>query len=310
MELPETNHHKRLLLSKRSFGKPPGHKIDSPAYDACVFYSSSTPLSPSRSPLFSSEEDNDPFTDDGSSYITSSLRQSVTAQHRGPGASNARSSSPASRSRLKHTMSPSMLSDDSVDSPTYDGDIESSTTVGRDREPSPVQSHSAVTSTLPSPAPVIQHLPAAVAVIQSPSTASSSDAEIEPARVIVYSAPSTVAPEPALIHDTFNPSTLSSEDIQAFVRREINSGIHRKYKINEPPVGRPVRVYADGTYLSVSRCLFCLIWLRCIRPLSLWVGFDKFHLSDPGRMLSSISATHCSFDKPSCHSRTCTCSLG
>lgn len=149
-----------------------------------------------------------------------------------------------------------MLSDDSVDSPTYDGDIESSTTVGRDREPSPVQSHSALTSTLPSPAPVIQALPAAVAAIQSPSTASSSDAEIEPARVIVYSGPSTAAPEPALIHDaahTFNPSTLSSEDIQAFMRREINGGLHRKYKINEPPVGRAVRVYADGTYLLVSQ---------------------------------------------------------
>jgi len=232
MELPETNHHKRLLLSKRSFGKPPGHKIDSPAYDA-------------------SEEDNDPFTDDGSSYITSSLKQSVTSQHRGPGASAARSSSPTSRSRLKHTMSPSMLSDDSVDSPTYDGDIESSTTVGRDREPSPVQSHSALTSTLPSPALVIQPLPAAVANIQSQSTASSSDAEIEPARVIVYSGPSKAAPEPALIHDAaqaLNPSTLSSEDIQAFVRGKINGGLHRKYKINEPPVGRAVRVYADGVY--------------------------------------------------------------
>ena len=206
-----------------------------------------------------------------------------------------------------------MLSDDSVDSPTYDGDIESSTTVGRDREPSPVQSHSAVTSTLPSPAPVVQTLPAAAAVIQSHSTASSSDAEIEPARVIVYSGPSMAAPEPALIHDAaqaFNPSTLSPEDIQAFVRSEINAGLHRKYKINEPPVGRPVRVYADGTCLLLSRRLsfanLAYPSTRCIRPLSLWVGFDKFHLSDPGRMLSSISATHYSFDKPSCHSRTYT----
>ena len=37
MELPETNHHKRILHSKRSFGKPSGHKVDSPAYDASVF---------------------------------------------------------------------------------------------------------------------------------------------------------------------------------------------------------------------------------------------------------------------------------
>ena len=261
MELPETNHHKRLLLSKRSFGKP-GHKVDSPAYDASVFSLVRLLLSPSAHRSFSSEEDNDPFTDDGSSalHITSSLRQGSSTQHRGPGTSNARSSSPTSRSRLKHTLSPSMLSDDSVDSPTYDGDIESSTTVGRDREPSPVQPHSAMTSTLPSPAPVIQNLPAAIAILQSPSTASSSDAEIEPARVIVYSPPSTGAHVPVPIHNAtraFNPSTLSPEDIQAFVRRAINSGLQSKYSINEPPVGRPVRIYADGTCLPRSRRLFC-----------------------------------------------------
>jgi hypothetical protein len=38
MEFPETIHHKRILHSKRSFGKPPGHKVDSPAYDASVLF--------------------------------------------------------------------------------------------------------------------------------------------------------------------------------------------------------------------------------------------------------------------------------
>lgn len=151
---------------------------------------------------------------------------------------------------MKHTLSPSILSDDGVDSPTYDGDIESSTTVGRDREhPSPIQSHSALTSTLPSPAPIIQTLPAVVAKASPPSTASSSDAEIEPARDIVYNAHTSSSPEPA-VHgaaQAFNPAVLSQEDIQDFVRRAINGEIHRKYRINEPPVGRPVRVYADGT---------------------------------------------------------------
>jgi choline-phosphate cytidylyltransferase len=143
-----------------------------------------------------------------------------------------------------------MLSDDGVDSPTYDGDIESSTTVGRDREhPSPIQSHSALTSTLPSPAPIIQTLPAVVAKASPPSTASSSDAEIEPARDIVYNAHTSSSPEPA-VHgaaQAFNPAVLSQEDIQDFVRRAISGEIHRKYRINEPPVGRPIRVYADGT---------------------------------------------------------------
>ena len=151
-----------------------------------------------------------------------------------------------------------MLSDDGVDSPTYDGDIESSTTVGRDREPSPVQSHSAVTSTLPSPVPVPQSLPEVAAVIHAPSTASSSDAEIEPARVIVYNDYATPGHGPAPAHNTTqssNPSTFSSEDIQAFIRRAINGEPQRKYKINEPPVGRPVRIYADGTYLFRLRRL-------------------------------------------------------
>jgi choline-phosphate cytidylyltransferase len=206
-----------------------------------------------HSPLFSSEEDNDPFTDDGSSAlsVTSSTRQNVTTQHRIQGPLTARPSSPSSRSRLKHALSPSILSDDGVDSPTYDGDIESSTTVGRDREPSPVQSHSAATSTLPSPAPIIQNLPAVAALIHPPSTASSSDAEIEPARVIVYNSRSTPIHGLAPVHDAAqasDPSAFSPEGIQAFIRRAINGEPHRKYKINDPPVSRPVRVYADGAY--------------------------------------------------------------
>ena len=216
------------------------------------------PSLPPCSQSFSSEEDNDPFTDDGSPALPahSSLRQTAASQHRGQATLTARPGSPPLRSRLKHTLSPYVVSDDGVDSPTYDGDIESSTTVGRDRDhPSPVQPHSAVTSTLPSPTPLIQHLPAVVTIIPPPSTASSSDAEMVPAR-----AHGSAAPERAPAHDAspaFTPSTLAPEDIQAFVHRAISGEIHRKFKINDPPTGRPVRIYADGAYL-----------VRLLHPLS------------------------------------------
>ncbi|KAN0142154.1 hypothetical protein V8E53_000616 [Lactarius tabidus] len=156
--------------------------------------------------------------DDGSPALSapSSLPLvSAAAQHRGQATVTARPSSPPLRSRLKHILLPCVLSDDRVDSPTSGGDIGSSTTVGRDRDhPSPVQPHSVVTSTLPSPTPYIQDLPTVVTVIPPPSAASSSDAEIEPA--------------PA---HAFTPSTLAPEDIQAF--------------INGPPTDQ---LYADGTY--------------------------------------------------------------
>ena len=207
-----------------------------------------------------------------------------------------------------------MLSDDGVDSPTYDGDIESSTTVGRDREPA--QSHSAATSTLPSPAPIIQNLPAVAALIHPPSTASSSDAEIEPARVIVYNTHhSTPIHGLASVHvaaQASDPSAFSPEGIQGFIRRAINGELHRNYKINEPPVSRPVRIYADGTCLFRLRrsSLANLVSAsRCIRPLSLWVRLSRFLLCDLGRTLNSISVTHCSFAKPNWLSRTCTSSL-
>ncbi len=218
------------------------------------------PFLPLRSPTFSSEEDNDPLTDDGPPALPahSSLRQSAPSQHRSSATLTARPGSPALRSRLKHTLSPYVVSDDGVDSPTYDGDIESSATIGRDRDhPSPVQPHSAVTSTLPSPTHLNQDLPAVISIIPPPSTASSSDAEMGPTYAGVHNAHGSLGPASIPVaSQAFTPSTLSPEDIQAFVRRAISGEPHRKYKINEPPTDRPVRVYADGTYSVLLPCLF------------------------------------------------------
>jgi choline-phosphate cytidylyltransferase len=43
-----------------------------------------------------------------------------------------------------------------------------------------------------------------------------------------------------------NPSSLSAEEIRAFIQKSIEGKGDRLYKINPPPVGRPVRIYADG----------------------------------------------------------------
>ncbi|CDO70446.1 hypothetical protein BN946_scf184999.g87 [Trametes cinnabarina] len=59
-------------------------------------------------------------------------------------------------------------------------------------------------------------------------------------------APSTIGAK------EFNPANLSPADIQEFVRACIAGtdplGSTRQYRINPPPEGRPVRIYADGVY--------------------------------------------------------------
>ena len=107
---------------------------------------------------FRSEEDNDPLTDDGGSTLslpvsrnqhipTSPLAQSRVISGAGASAPNGTGTGPivganaaASRaargpgasgvSRHHHFANVLSESDDGVDSPTYDGDIESSTTAG------------------------------------------------------------------------------------------------------------------------------------------------------------------------------------
>jgi choline-phosphate cytidylyltransferase len=76
-----------------------------------------------------SEEDNDPLTDDAASGV--SITIAVNRAHTS-GPSNTRSHlKPSAASRVKHQLAASLLSDsDGVDSPTYDGDVESSATAG------------------------------------------------------------------------------------------------------------------------------------------------------------------------------------
>lgn len=43
-------------------------------------------------------------------------------------------------------------------------------------------------------------------------------------------------------------SNLSAQEIQDHIKSAIEGQAGRAYKINPPPVGRPVRIYADGVY--------------------------------------------------------------
>lgn len=164
-----------------------------------------------------------------------------------------------SSTRVKHQLASTLLSDsDGVDSPTYDGDVESSATAGPDILSSrlPHQHHHNTSSTSTLSTPVTPNYPS------SSTTPSAGQSNHIPSRAttelnhpVFLSAPiHTAAPlfvpeEPAVAAPSeaaFNPAALTAEDIQAFVQKAISGEPWRKYKINPPPSDRPVRVYADG----------------------------------------------------------------
>ncbi|KAH8084878.1 hypothetical protein BXZ70DRAFT_957348 [Cristinia sonorae] len=233
---------KKLLHPKRSTNsKHPSNMhahtapLDSPAYDA-------------------SEEDNDPLTDDGSVSLATTSRNSRMA-----GASTRNSTGPSARAR--HALASSLVSsDEGVDSPTYDGDIESSTTQGPGDVPHTRNHHhhhsSSIASTL-SPSTPAAHLPVDPAIstklpelhTRPPHSSVPRPTPSHPSRPI--------EPPPASISTAaFNPANLTPEHIQEFVRTTIagpgiavGTGPDKKvYKINEQPRWRPVRIYADGVY--------------------------------------------------------------
>jgi choline-phosphate cytidylyltransferase len=214
------HHHKKTLHSKRSFGKYP-HPIDSPTYDAQVSFLLRVP---SSSSLSSSEEDNDPLTDDGRVLPVSPRATRVPHAYR-------------LSSRARHQLASSMLSDDGTDSQTYDGDVESSITAGAAQHQTskgflyPNLRHTSSNSTLTSQ---IED--------NAPSLSTSCHPTPPP------TAQQTLVLEPS----TYNPVTtcdtslLTPEDIRAFVQKAIDGEPGRPYRTNPPPTDRPVRIYADG----------------------------------------------------------------
>ncbi|TFK24879.1 hypothetical protein FA15DRAFT_669079 [Coprinopsis marcescibilis] len=252
----------KTLHAKRSLAKNAyGHRVDSPAYDA-------------------SEEDNDyPLTDDSvsgqqrsgrnnfvpASGSTSKHQQQQQSQHHQP-------TTPRSRAYIPLSDSDQYRS--GIDSPTYDGDVESSaTTTGlglRVFGATPIHDSNSI-NTLDNHT---HHTRMGVTSSSSqrkvspPSSASPLTSNGNSPRILPYA-----LTEPAVADisaSTFNPASLTPEDIQAFVRKAIDDGPDgevdlgfdekdltkeigkprekRGYQINEPPADRPIRVYADGVY--------------------------------------------------------------
>ncbi|EIW76729.1 hypothetical protein CONPUDRAFT_146522 [Coniophora puteana RWD-64-598 SS2] len=212
------HHHKKAFHGKRSSGKHP--QIDSPT----------------------SEEDNDPLTDDAASAMS----VPAPSTQKAPRAAN-HSSHPAKPSRVRHQLaSSSLLSDDGNDSQTYDGDVESIRTMA----PSGQNTSKNFLYTNP------QLSSSASTLTSQPEEAPTSSPEttapiplVAPNITISASAPVPSEPKPSEdAEKAFNPASLTPEDIQSFVQRAIKGEATRKYHINKPPADRPVRIYADGVY--------------------------------------------------------------
>lgn len=210
--------------------------------------------------MFRSEEDNDPLTDDARSTTSAPIaisRHSSTTTNTRPSYPK-----PSPAFRGKHHLAHNLVSDSDggVDSPTYDGDVESSTTAGAETQPShKIAYHhyhhsTSSVSTLNTPitAPTF-NTPPNLTPPNEPSHLTSPRATNPNSNQPVFISPPNLPPigtdEPAVSAPSiaaFNPAALTPGDIQSFITKAIVGEPGRTYKINPPPVGRPVRIYADG----------------------------------------------------------------
>lgn len=213
-------------------------------------------------------EDNDPLTDDGGS--TMSIPTSRAHANNAPPSSLAAVSGSniptgsASRAQLfqmkktqphayqshaqPHTHHASRITailssdvDDGVDSPTYDGDIESSSTaVARGTEDAPS------TSGTPLASPILattNEMRLMSDLTLSENLAGRANRPAEPSAADVALGNITDQAQAP-----FNPATSSEDEIQSWVKNIIlESNTIKSVPINPPPLGRPVRVYADGS---------------------------------------------------------------
>ncbi|KAI1790614.1 hypothetical protein LXA43DRAFT_1095375 [Ganoderma leucocontextum] len=247
---------RKVLHSKRSFGTKHSlaHNrpvLDSPAYDA-------------------SEEDNDPLTDDAASAVSVHVSPPSHARPSASSSSRAGLNPKSIGARPRHALAAAVVSSDDggIDSPTYDGDVESIITtrggpLGRETPRYP----SSIASTLTSPLLSSSVLHESDDPLQTTGAENQHSLENNPPIAtpsISQNQARSPSPSalPALAHSepvpapisvqAFNPANLTPSDIQEFARACIAGtdplGSQRKYRINPPPTDRPVRIYADGVY--------------------------------------------------------------
>lgn len=206
--------------------------LDSPAYDACVIQA----VSISALTWPRSEEDND-ATDDGASAF-SIPRAMAPMRGRGTirrGGATGASSALASSALLSE-------SDTGVDSPTYDGDVESVSTVAAAPSTGTASPRSALSS-LPSSA---FHGDASMQI-----TPPRSIAPLPPAQGWVGMQITEPTPT-GEVQAMFDPASLTPDDIQKFVQGAMEKTKGGPCEIRPPPTGRPVRVYADGEHVLAN----------------------------------------------------------
>jgi len=211
---------KRILHAKRSFHRT--GSIDSPAYDA-------------------SEEDNDPTTDDGASSVISApishQKSRAVSSH----------SNPLKVQNKKHQQ---VIDDEDpgVDSPTYDGDVESYPTTGpqhtsqRESAASLRDAHSSSESTLST----------MTSPLSRPMGLYPDSSHRPPTSSPLTRSETTPVPPKLSSEESFDPANLTPEEIRKWVSDVIaghsaSAPASRNYTINPPPTDRPVVVYADGT---------------------------------------------------------------
>ncbi|EJU00581.1 hypothetical protein DACRYDRAFT_23020 [Dacryopinax primogenitus] len=168
----------------------------------------------------------------------------------------------ASRGRHTHPRATLALaleeSDSGVDSPTYDGDIESTTPgvttpsgLGSGRGMGSKESGGSSPMSTPPARPVPLPL---VSVAEDAMDVDTDHGSYEgPGAARKHTAPVPVRrtsgkKDEKEKEEKAGVAGLTQEDIERFVMDAIEGNSARTYKVNPPPEGRPIRIYADGVY--------------------------------------------------------------